>query len=133
MKLFTSNFALRGSHPSAVSISRRAPEWYKGREHGLLAPTWELIMSHKRGLIDERGYTEQYLDLLCKKRDLNPSEVVEVLGDGAIMLCYEKAGDFCHRHIVAGWLKSCTGVEIVEIGRDRPSPPAVLVDELFTF
>ena len=23
-----------------------------------------------------------------------------------ILLCYEKSGDFCHRHIVADWIES---------------------------
>jgi hypothetical protein len=32
-------------------------------------------------------------------------EVLRDLGDDAVLLCYEKPGQFCHRHLVAQWLK----------------------------
>lgn len=25
--------------------------------------------------------------------------------DGCVLLCYERAGEFCHRNIVASWLR----------------------------
>jgi uncharacterized protein (DUF488 family) len=30
------------------------------------------------------------------------------------LLCYEKPGDFCHRHIVAEWLHNNLGVHVEE-------------------
>ena len=47
---------------------------------------------------------------------LDPRDVYEALGDNAVMLCYEKPTDFCHRFLVAGWLELSLGIEIDELG-----------------
>ena len=31
-----------------------------------------------------------------------------------VLLCYEKPGRFCHRHILAEWIKEKTGEEVEE-------------------
>ena len=50
-----------------------------------------------------------------KKRVLEPLNVIDVLHDLWILagkstdialVCYEKPGDFCHRHLVAEWLNN---------------------------
>ena len=35
-------------------------------------------------------------------------------GDDCVLLCYEKSGDFCHRHLVANWLSDNLGIEVKE-------------------
>jgi uncharacterized protein (DUF488 family) len=34
--------------------------------------------------------------------------------DKIILLCYEKPGDFCHRHLVADWLTK-NGLKTIEL------------------
>ena len=34
--------------------------------------------------------------------------------DNIILLCYEKSGDFCHRHILADWLEENFGYKVKE-------------------
>ena len=57
--------------------------------------------------------------------NLNPQEVYNKLGDNAVLLCYEKYADieqgktFCHRHIVAKWLKEKLGVEVKELENEN--------------
>jgi uncharacterized protein (DUF488 family) len=34
--------------------------------------------------------------------------------EGKVLLCYEKSGDFCHRHLVAEWLRRY-GYEVKEL------------------
>ncbi|CAK0775614.1 hypothetical protein CCP3SC15_5240003 [Gammaproteobacteria bacterium] len=46
---------------------------------------------------------------------LNPEHVLRELGDGAIMLCWENPGEFCHRNLAAAWLHNRTGVEVAEV------------------
>jgi hypothetical protein len=36
---------------------------------------------------------------------LSPKEIAKSC-DGAILLCYEKAKDFCHRHLVRAWFNA---------------------------
>ena len=31
-----------------------------------------------------------------------------------VLLCYEKPGDFCHRHILANWLEENFGFKVEE-------------------
>lgn len=54
----------------------------------------------------------------------NANAVIEQIkslsgGQDAALCCYEKPGDFCHRHILAKWLTENTGIEITEFGEAR--------------
>jgi len=53
-----------------------------------------------------------YLETVLSK--LNPYNVLEQLGDNAVMLYYEKVGDFCHRHLIADWLSTNTDAKVSE-------------------
>ena len=57
-------------------------------------------------------YKNMYLETVLSK--LNPHNVLEKLCDNAIMLCYEKIGDFCHRHLIADWLSTNTDAKVSE-------------------
>ena len=43
-------------------------------------------------------------------------EDLERLSNGrdCVLLCYEKSGDFCHRHLVADWLNKKLDLNIQE-------------------
>jgi hypothetical protein len=110
--MHTSYFAKSGSHPNAVSIAGKAPKWYKGREYKKLAPKFWFFKKYKKDG-DKQFYTEQFYRLILNH--LDPQKVIEDLGPHAIILCYEKPGDFCHRHIVAQWLHDKLGVTIKEL------------------
>ena len=100
---------------TTVSISGRAPEFYKGIQYKKLAPTWSIFKPWKDGEINNFEYTERFRKEVLGK--LNVSEVREELesfGENVVLLCYEKAGDFCHRHIVADWLET-SGVRVEEL------------------
>lgn len=113
MKLFTSNYARHGKDPNAVCISIRPPSWYRGKAYSPLAPTWDMVMGSKSGKISKKEYTIQYLKLL-EDRKLDPKQVAQELGDGAIMLCYEAPQDFCHRQIVSYWMNQ-NGISVEEV------------------
>jgi uncharacterized protein (DUF488 family) len=95
-----------------VSIARSAPRGYRGRRCDVLAPTWPMIRLAKAGDFD--GYREQYVQIL---HTLNAADVVArlraVVGD-AILLCWEPAGQFCHRRLVAEWIEHETGLVVPE-------------------
>lgn len=51
--------------------------------------------------------------------NFSASALIEHLGKRSAgldvaLLCYEKPGDFCHRHILAEWLKEKEGIDVVE-------------------
>lgn len=111
--IFTSNYARDGEDPNAVAISVRPPKWYKGKHYPLLAPTWKIVHEKQQGIINDEQYTELYFKIL-EMRKLNVVEVLEDIGENAILLCYEKSDDFCHRRLVADWIKRETGVDVPE-------------------
>lgn len=103
--ILTSYFAKYRAFPAdkePVCIARWAPKatHYPVLMH--LAPSLELLKSYKQSLINEQQYTEQFNEQLSR---LDPKQVGEEL-EGKILLCYEKTGSFCHRHLVAEWLRN---------------------------
>lgn len=127
--MFTSYYAKHGTDRNAVAISAKPPPWYVGVTYPLLAPSWDMIKGVKSGEMSEAEYTAQYLQLL-KKRGASPYRAMSDLGENAILLCYEKPEDFCHRHIIAHWIESELGIVVPEISLIKQQ---TIVDELFTF
>ena len=98
-----------------ISISGKAPDFYNGIEYKRFAPSWSIYNNYKNGNIDEFGYTERYKKEILDK--LNPVEIKQFLTSfdkDIILLCYEKQGDFCHRHLVADWIESNLGIKVEE-------------------
>jgi hypothetical protein len=93
---------------NAVAISQGVPGWYKGRVYKSLAPSWELVR-----IKDTEEYTRRYREEVLNR--LDPKKVYKDLGD-AILLCWEKPGEFCHRRLVAEWLEETLGIKVPELG-----------------
>ncbi len=112
--LYTSYFGNIKKLPEGytiISISRMCPKGIKMKMYGKLAPSAELLSDYKSGLVSWEQYVERYKKETLSK--LNPTEVAKELGDNVILLCYEKADDNCHRHIVSEWLRNA-GININE-------------------
>lgn len=127
--MFTSYYAKHGTNRNAVAISVKPPDWYTGVTYPILAPSWELVRGIKGGRITEEEYAVEYLKLI-KKRGASPYRTLSDLGENAILLCYEKPSDFCHRHIVAWWMEQELGTPVLELSTIKHP---TLVDEIFTF
>jgi len=111
--MFTSYFAKNCKNENAVSIALFPPKWYHGKEYKKLAPTKNLLFDYKCGKIDDEMYTKIYCEEVLSQ--LNPQLVFEELGNDAILLCWEKSGEFCHRNIVAKWLMENLKIEVKEL------------------
>lgn len=96
---------------NAVSIAGKCPSWYKGREYKKLAPRYWFFAKYKQDG-DKEFYTEQYQKEVLNK--LDPKQVYEELGEDAVLLCWEKSGEFCHRRLVAEWLEHELGIKVEE-------------------
>jgi len=116
MKIYTSYFAgYRGQ--SGVSIARSSPRWFKGDSIIEFAPPYYMIHYSEQKYIPE--FQTQVL-LKTAKAGLKK------LKDGMVLLCYEKQGDFCHRHLIAEWLRS-QGIEAEE----WQSQPKIIQETMF--
>ena len=111
MKIYTSYFGAKISKDiEKIAIVRYLPRWFNGINYQTLAPSKEIFRMN-----DEKRFTEIFSKHLCS---LNAAKIVNELrllsgGKDIALLCYEKPGDFCHRHLVANWLKN-NGFNVVE-------------------
>lgn len=116
--IYTSYFSSHKYHPEdGISIARWSSFW-KGPTFEALAPSEQLLIWWKslpKALQDlpeaqehyKRVYTEQTLSRI------SPAEIAMIL-EGKTLLCFERSDEFCHRHIVAKWLREA-GFECEEL------------------
>jgi uncharacterized protein (DUF488 family) len=112
-KMKTSYFAINFDNPNAVSIALFPPKGFKGRRFPDLAPTKGLLFNFKHKVITEKEYVRIYIEEILDK--LDPQQTYNKLGENAVLLCYERAGEFCHRRIVAEWFKIYLGIIVEEL------------------
>lgn len=112
-RIYTSNFARKGTDPKALAISAWPPPWYEGKGLTILAPTRALVLAVIKGEMELADYTDRYIALL-EERIPDPQAVLDDIPDGSFLLCYEKVTDTCHRHILRDWIFKKTGFQIEE-------------------
>ncbi|UEC43716.1 MAG: hypothetical protein METHAR1v1_1640007 [Methanothrix sp.] len=117
----TSSFSRSGSHPRAVAISRTRPKGWTGRVYEPLAPSWSLLAEALSGEIDEDEYIRRYREEVLAS--LDPARVYADLGEDAVLLCWERAGAFCHRRLVAEWFEEELGVLVPEVAEEGGGGP----------
>ena len=106
----TSYFA-KYKHPDGVCIAIGAPADFIGEYYPALFPHWSFLSKYfKDG--NEEEYTREYYAKVLSK--LDPEKVYADL-KGKTILCWEGPGKFCHRHIVAKWLKDSLGIDVKEL------------------
>ena len=113
----------KGYH--AIAISHMGPRWAMNdidRRIFSLAPTQSILDT----LPDEALYTKRFREEVLSKADAQKlyAEEIEHYArmagrDKAVLLCYESAEKFCHRHLVAQWFKEQIGLEVTEIGKEE--------------
>lgn len=107
---YFANRAIREAGLRLVAISLDVPRGFQCERYPLLAPTRAMISLSHECRTDE--YTEQYTSQVLSH--LDAQKVYEEL-DGAVLLCWETAGKFCHRRLVAEWLEQATGEVVPEL------------------
>lgn len=75
-----------------------------------LAPSAKLLQQYKDKQINEANFKTTYLNELENKYGERKQDMVNYLKDisqeqDVILCCYEKTGNFCHRYILADWLR----------------------------
>lgn len=103
-----------------VSIALKTPDWYNGYIYKKLSPPWWLLTDFKNGSHkdDTEFYTKYFnTEILDKLKANVVIKELETLTNetrnNIILLCYEKPGTFCHRHLVSKWLRH-NGIHCIE-------------------
>ncbi len=63
---------------------------------------------------NQQSYIEKFYNIVLKP--LDAKEIYNQLGENAVLLCFEKPTEFCHRFLVAGWLELNLDLQIDELG-----------------
>lgn len=115
MKIYTSYYNNKSipKNIKKIGIVRIPPKWIDIQNYNKLAPSYGLLKLEE---VTQGKWAELFLTELSK---LDPQEVLKDLeklseGKDIVLLCYEKPGEFCHRHIVADWLGMELGIKINE-------------------
>jgi uncharacterized protein YeaO (DUF488 family) len=127
--IYTSNFAsirkFKADKTIQLSISRYTPKWLKEDDITdnieILAPSKELLLNYKSGKVTKEEYIKIYIEGIEEientkkfKRLLEKLKEVNERGYDIFLLCYEKKGDFCHRHLLSDFLNKKYGFKIKE-------------------
>lgn len=108
--IYTTYFAKLRFLPDGIvpiSICGKVPNGYKGLQFRSLSPKYDFFTKWKETR-DDIYYIRCYKEKVLSR--LKASDVASTLygmsnGQDVALVCYEKTGDFCHRHIVADWLR----------------------------
>lgn len=93
-----------------VGISYIIPSFWKGEIYPQLAPSRNVLLSVKNKTIDRNMYIELYNKHLSS---LDINVIYDNLKD-KVLLCWEPAGQFCHRQLVAQWIKDNLQIDVEE-------------------
>lgn len=107
MKIYTSYFAKtkiiekRGIVP--INIALYPPRFFFGKSIRYVAPTRSILKDTRSDEEYIRRYRQEILAKLDVERLISD---LEKMSDGkdVALLCYEKPGDLCHRHLLADYL-----------------------------
>jgi len=84
-------------------ISNTKPKWFDLNTDKIsqLIPPWNLVDGYKSGKITEQQFTNEYLKQL-ETVTLDFKKFSDE--EDSVLLCWEKADQFCHRHILRKYL-----------------------------
>jgi len=74
----------------------------KNPEGSIFAPTWEMVMKSKSGLLTHQEYTDLYLQRMADSYHKWKQDWDDLLAkDRIVLVCFCPSGTFCHRYILA--------------------------------
>nr|DAI47201.1 MAG TPA: protein of unknown function DUF488 [Caudoviricetes sp.] len=135
MRIYTSYFGnskkLQQAGIKVIGISLYPPRWFNGISLKQVAPTKSILFANGQ---TQEEYTRRYRSEVLSQQDMQQFlKTVEQASGGqdVALCCYEKPDDFCHRHILADWIKEKLGIEISEYGYTPKKEPDYVQGSLF--
>lgn len=72
----------------------------------LFSPPWELVKTYKNGKISESEYEKIYHDLMVESyKNFKEGWDRLLSADWVVLVCFCRAGEFCHRLLLANYLE----------------------------
>lgn len=111
-----------------VQASNTAPHWWQPDHKAFapdLAPVWMRLVWAGKVQIDDPRWVAHYtaqLDALHRSGKL--AQIVDCLPENAVLYCWEKDWNECHRKVLAEYLAAKGLAQVTEYPSQRPVPPA---------
>ncbi len=97
MHVYTSHYSYKGPHRLDITVKTG---------NKAFAPTWEMVMKSKKGIMSQEEYTKRYVEKMRKSYLENREEWGRLLKRNKVVLvCFCSADAFCHRIILAKMLE----------------------------
>jgi uncharacterized protein YeaO (DUF488 family) len=102
LDIFTAQYRYNGPNRLDITVSSKNNTW--GR---MFAPTWDMVMGHKRGILSDAEYTEQYHTLMHSSMAHYKQHWTHLFNMPCVVpVCFCPAGAFCHRVVLATMIQS---------------------------
>jgi len=100
LNVYTAQYGYKGEGRIDITVKSSTEPW------NIFAPRWQMVNCYKKGnkdVIAEAIYTVQYEDIIANAFATHGNELMDLIySDHKIVLvCFCKAGDFCHRVLLA--------------------------------
>ena len=115
--IYTTYFAQLRKLPKniiPISICGKCPDWFSGIQYKKLAPKYDFFQEWKKDHDNDkyiRNFDAKVLSRLRASDVVNELYQLAGIAENSkseyniALVCYEKPNDFCHRHLVADWLR----------------------------
>jgi hypothetical protein len=94
-----------------VAVCLYPPIDWAGLRFPALAPTSNMFQEIKSGKINKIEYEHRYREEVLGKLDAG---YIYIMLKNNVLLCWEPPGEFCHRRIIASWIKEELGYDVPE-------------------
>lgn len=121
MKIYTSYFSnmreITKRNIVPINIALWPPRFYRGKSLSYVAPSRSILKDTK----NNEEYIARYKNEILSRLDVNKLlRDIEELSQGrdVALLCYEKPGDLCHRHLLAEYMNA-NGCDVHELEKEE--------------
>lgn len=116
LTVYTAQYRYKGPNRADITVKNAIPPWK------VFAPTWDMVneyLKSPKGVYDEKMYIARYEAIVANAYVANKDGVTTLIhsNDTRVLVCFCKAGAFCHRVLLAKHLESLGAKYLGEINK----------------
>ena len=116
LTVYTAQYRYKGPNRTDVTVKNAIPPWR------VFAPTWDMVNTYLKSSRDKRAeeiYTMEYDKIVLKAFMYNNKALTDLIhsNETRVLICFCKAGTFCHRVLLAKHLESLGANYLGEVNK----------------
>ena len=113
LKVYTAQYSYEGPNRTDITVKTAKPPW------DIFAPTWDMVKEYlaNPGPYQEKVYIAKYEAMVANAYVANRDALITLLhsSEVRVLVCFCKAGAFCHRVLLAKHLEALGAEYLGEI------------------